>query len=123
MLPFKVVTATIAGEFGIHCGGSFKYQGEALRSGASWVIVIKAEQFRLVRTVVLRPYLGLKSPGQLGQAQITAQTTRVADLLGRGWNRICNRFPDRTGTAASGEGPTWRTTGLKVQLVSIKEQK
>ena len=52
--------------------------------------------------------------------QITAQTTRAAGLLGQGWNRICNKFPDNTGTDAT---PSLEPTGLKVRFVFIKRQK
>lgn len=51
--------------------------------------VMTAKQFSLVRTVVLRLYLALKPPRELVKAQITAQSPRVADLLGLGWSRIC----------------------------------
>lgn len=53
-----------------------------LPGGATWVIVIRDKQFRLVRKVVPRLELGLKPSGHLGKAQITAPTTRVADFLG-----------------------------------------
>ena len=46
---------------------------------------MKAKQFiGLVRTVILRLSLGLNPPGELVNAQITAQPLIVADLLGLG---------------------------------------
>lgn len=90
----------------------------------AWVIVNTARQLRSFRTVVLRFYVELKPPGQLGEAQITAQTTRVADLAGQGWNRICNKSPTILLVNATGQRPHLENHWVKgmASLPSLKHK-